>query len=262
MSILQMDNILIDGLAVPSYARSPRLTIGGLAAVAVHGAAGSGMHTKPIFQDRRDAGRRLAERVRDPLHESDALVLALPRGGVPVGYEVAQALRAELDVFVVRKLGVPDRPELAIGAIASGGVRVLNDALLKDLDLSSALIEQLTAREAMELKRREELYRQGRPALPIFDRTVVLVDDGLVTGASMAAAAKAVHLQKPKRVIVAVPVGAEKTCEELRRNADAVVCAYTPEPFLAVSMWYEDFEQTTDEAVQRLLHTVKIGGQN
>jgi predicted phosphoribosyltransferase len=219
-----------------------------------------GMRIKPLFKNRRDAGRRLAERIRDTLHDSDALVLALPRGGVPVGYEVARALRAELDVFVVRKLGVPDRPELAIGAIASGGVRVLNDALVKDLHLSSALIEKLTARETVELKRREELYRQGRPALPISEHTVVLVDDGLATGASMAAAVKAVHSQKPKRVIVAVPVGAEETCEELRRDADAVICAYTPEPFLAVSMWYEDFDQTTDEEVQKLLHRVEIGG--
>lgn len=211
------------------------------------------MRTKPIFQDRRDAGRILAERIRDTVRDSNALVLALPRGGVPVGYEVAQALHTELDVFVVRKLGLPDRPELAIGAIASGGVRVLNSALVKDLDLSSELIEQLTAREAVELKRREELYRQGRPALPISDRTVVLVDDGLATGASMAAAVKAVRFDKPKRVIVAVPVGAEKTCKELRLDADAVICAHTPAHFLAVSMWYEDFEQTTDEEVQRLL---------
>ena len=218
------------------------------------------MRTKSIFKDRRDAGRKLAERIRDTLHDSAALVLALPRGGVPVGYEIAQALHAELDVFVVRKLGLPDRPELAVGAIASGGVRVLNDALVKDLDLSSELIEQLTAQEAFELKRREELYRQGRPAVTVSNRTAVLVDDGLATGASMTAAVKALRLQKPKRVIVAVPVGAEKTCRDLRRDADAVICAHTPEHFLAVSMWYEDFEQTTDEEVQRLLRKVEMHG--
>lgn len=211
------------------------------------------MRTMPIFQDRADAGRKLAQRIRDTVHDSDVLVLGLPRGGVPVAYEVARELRAKLDVFVVRKLGLPDRPELAVGAIASGGVRVLNDALVKDLDLSQGLIEQLTAREAVELKRREELYREGRPAVLISGRTVILVDDGLATGASMAAAVKAVRLQKPRRIVVAVPVGAETTCKELRRDADAVICAYTPRPFLSVGMWYEDFEQTADEEVQRLL---------
>ncbi|HEX6546882.1 MAG TPA: phosphoribosyltransferase [Bryobacteraceae bacterium] len=216
------------------------------------------MHTKPIFQDRTDAGRKLAEQIRHLVHDSDVLVLALPRGGVPIGYEVAQALHAELDVFVVRKLGLPDRPELAVGAIASGGVRVLNEALVKDLGLSSALIERLTAREATELQRREDLYRQGRTALPISDRVVILVDDGLATGASMTAAMKALRLKKPKRVIVGVPVGAEKTCEDLRRDADVVVCVCTPEPFLAVSMWYEDFAQTTDEEVQQLLRKAAV----
>jgi predicted phosphoribosyltransferase len=209
--------------------------------------------SEPIFQNRADAGRKLAERLRNLMRDSDALVLALARGGVPVGYEVARALGAQLDVFVVRKLGLPDRPELAVGAIASGGVRVLNEGLVKDLDLSSKLIEELTRREALELKRREELYRQGRPAAPIFQRTAILIDDGLATGASMTAAVKAVRLQNPKQVIVAVPVGAENTCKELRKVADAVICAYTPERFLAVSTWYEDFAQTTDEEVQRLL---------
>lgn len=216
------------------------------------------MHTKPVFQDRADAGRKLAAQIQNILRDTHALVLALPRGGVPVGYEVARVLHTELDIFVVRKLGLPGRAELAVGAIASGGIRVLNDALVKDLDLSQDLIEQITAREARELKRREELYRQGGPALPIFDRTVVLVDDGLATGASMAAAVKAVRLQKPKRIVVAVPVGAERTCEELRRDADTVVCAYMPEPFLAVSMWYEDFSQTTDEEVQGLLREAEM----
>lgn len=211
------------------------------------------MRAEPIFKNRADAGRKLAVRIRDVVRDANPLVLALPRGGVPVAYEVARALGAQLDIFVVRKLGLPDRPELAVGAIASNGVRVLNDELIKDLHLSPELIEELTHREFLELKRREELYRQGRPAIAISDRTVILVDDGLATGASMSAAVKAVRLQKPKRVIVAVPVGAEKTSRELTRDADAVLCAYRPETFLAVSMWYQDFEQTTDGEVQRLL---------
>ena len=211
------------------------------------------MQIKPIFRDRTDAGKTLAKRVLASVQDPDLLVLALPRGGVPVGFEVARALRAELDIFLVRKLGLPSHEELAIGAIASGGVRVLNEELVKELGLPLTLVDQVTAREKRELTRREELYRQGRPALPVRDRTVVLVDDGLATGASMKAASQALRLQKPKRIVVAVPVAAEETCNEFRMTVDEIVCAYTPEPFMAVGIWYQDFSQTTDEEVQRLL---------
>jgi putative phosphoribosyl transferase len=153
----------------------------------------------------------------------------------------------------VRKLGLPGHEELAIGAIASGGVRVLNEDLVKELQLSRNLIDQITAREERELKRREELYRRGRPPLPVRDRMVILVDDGLATGATMKAASRALRLQGPRRIIVAVPVAAQQTCDEFRTDVDEVVCAYTPAPFIAVGIWYEDFSQTTDEEVQRLL---------
>jgi putative phosphoribosyl transferase len=182
------------------------------------------------------------------------LVLALPRGGVPVAFEVARALDGELDVFLVRKLGLPGQEELAIGAIASGGVQVLNESLLAELQLSPTLIEQIAQREECELKRREELYRDGRAPLPLHGRTVILVDDGLATGASMKAAAQAVRLQHPRRVIVAVPVAAKDTCNDFDASVDEIVCAHTPKPFLSVGMWYEDFSQTTDEEVMQLLH--------
>jgi putative phosphoribosyl transferase len=211
------------------------------------------MQIEPIFRDRIDAGRVLAERVSSTIRDPESLILALPRGGVPVGFEVARALRAELDIFLVRKLGLPGQEELAIGAIASGDVRVLNEALVAELQLSRNLIDQITAREERELKRREDLYRQGRPALPVRDRTIILVDDGLATGATMKAASRALRLQGPKRIIVAVPVAAQETCNEFRIDVDEIVCAYTPAPFLAVGMWYEDFSQTTDDEVQQLL---------
>lgn len=208
---------------------------------------------EPMFRDRTDAGRVLAERVAHSVHDKDVLVLGLPRGGVPVAFEVAHALHADLDIFLVRKLGLPGHEELAIGAIASGGIRVFNRALLAELNLSPKLIDQIAAREERELRRREELYREGRPPLPVRNRTVLLVDDGLATGASMKAAAQALQLQGPKRIIVAVPVAAEQTCDEFRMHVDEVICAYTPQPFLAVGMWYEDFSQTTDQEVQHLL---------
>jgi len=211
------------------------------------------MSRQPIFRDRTEAGRTLSEGVATSIADPDSLVLALPRGGVPVGFEVARRLHAKLDVFLVRKLGLPGQEELAIGAIASGGIRVLNEKLVKELDLSPSLIEQITAREERELKRREELYRQGQPALPLNNRTVVLVDDGLATGASMKAASQALRLQGPKRIIVAVPLAAERICDEFRGIVDEVVCAFTPEPFTAVGIWYEDFSQTSDDEVQRLL---------
>jgi putative phosphoribosyl transferase len=211
------------------------------------------MFVEPIFQDRRDAGKVLAERVARSVHDPKPLVLALPRGGVPVGFEVARKLESDLDIFLVRKLGLPGHEELAIGAIASGGVRVLNQALVSELRLPSALIEKVTAREEMELQRREELYRQGRPAIPVQGRPVILVDDGLATGATMKAAAHALRRESPKRIIVAVPVAAEEACKESRMEVDEMICASTPAHFVAVGAWYEDFAQTTDEEVERLL---------
>ena len=181
------------------------------------------------------------------------VVLALPRGGVPVGYEVARALGAQLDVFVVRKLGLPGYPELAMGAIASGDVRVLNEGVLASIRVSQDAIDAVTSRERLELARRERTYRDGRPLLPIEGRVAILVDDGLATGSTMRAAVLAVRRLKPARVVVAVPVGALQTCRELRDIADEVVCALTPEPFRAVGLWYTDFSQTTDEEVRQLL---------
>ncbi len=211
------------------------------------------MELEPIFRDRADAGKRLAEQIIRRVRDPNVLVLGLPRGGVPVAFEVARALGAELDVFLVRKLGLPGQEELAIGAIASGGIRVLNESLLAELQLSPTLIDQIAKQEERELQRREDLYREGRPARPIRGRTVILVDDGLATGASMRAAARAVRLHHPQRVIAAVPVGAAETCDELQMDVDLMICAYTPRPFLAVGIWYQDFSQTSDEEVQRLL---------
>jgi putative phosphoribosyl transferase len=185
--------------------------------------------------------------------ELDPLILVLPRGGVPVGFEVARALEAEMDVFVVRKLGVPGEEELALGAIASGGVRVLNHELIQYLRLSEETIGQVTAREERVLEARELLYRAGRPPIPIRDRTVVVVDDGLATGASMLAAARALRPQGARKVVIAVPVAPQESCEELQREADRVICAAMPHPFNAVGIWYEDFSQVTDEEVCKLL---------
>jgi putative phosphoribosyl transferase len=211
------------------------------------------MQLQPIFRDRADAGKILAERIAESAQSPGSLVLALPRGGVPVAFEVARKLRAELDIFLVRKLGLPGREELAIGAIASGGVRVLNEALVQELQLSRTLIDRITAREEVELQRREELYREGRTAVPVGGRTVILVDDGLATGASMKAAAQALRLQAPMRIVVAVPVAARDTCNELRGSVDEIICAYTPSPFTSVGGWYVNFAQTSDEEVRRLL---------
>ena len=205
------------------------------------------------FQNRADAGRILAGRLKSAVADKDVLVLALPRGGVPVGFEVARALGVPLDVFLVRKLGMPGEEELAIGAIASGGVRVLNRDLIQYLRVSDNVIEELTEREQRELERRERSYREGRPPLAVKDRAVVLVDDGLATGASMLAAARALRQQAARRIIVAVPVAARQTCEELSKEVDQIICAETPYPFSAVGTWYEDFAQTTDEDVRKLL---------
>ncbi|MDM7923112.1 MAG: phosphoribosyltransferase, partial [Pyrinomonadaceae bacterium] len=186
--------------------------------------------------------------------ETDVVVLALPRGGVPVAFEVARALRAPLDVLVARKLGVPGQEELAFGAIASGGGRVLNEVLVRALRLSDETIERITDRERAELKRREEAYRGNAPSPELKDKTVILIDDGLATGATMRAAVEAVKLLGPKQVVVAVPVGSADTCAGIEEKADVLcICARTPEPFYGVGLWYRDFSQTTDEEVEDLL---------
>jgi putative phosphoribosyl transferase len=206
-----------------------------------------------LFRDRTEAGRRLAAKLMAYANRSDVLVLALPRGGAPVAYEVAQALHAPLDVFLVRKLGLPGHEELAMGAIASGGTRVLNQEVVSQLNISEEVIENVAAEEQQELTRRERAYRGERPVPNVHDRTVILVDDGLATGSTMRAAVAALRRQNPARIIVAVPVGSHETCAELEREADEVVCAGMPEPFYAVGLWYDDFTQTTDEEVHDLL---------
>jgi putative phosphoribosyl transferase len=204
------------------------------------------------FHDRRHAGQVLAQALAQYRDRDDVIVLALPRGGVPVGFEVAQALHAPLDVFVVRKLGFPGHEEFAMGAIATGGVRVMNPEA-RQFGIPEATIEAIAEREARELARREQLYRGDRPALSIEDRTVILVDDGLATGSTMRAAAAAVRQRKPRRTVVAVPVAARDTCAALRMEVDEVVCASTPDFFRAVGVWYEDFDQTSDDEVRELL---------
>jgi erythromycin esterase-like protein/predicted phosphoribosyltransferase len=206
-----------------------------------------------LFRDRREAGRLLAEKLTAYANRRNVLVLALPRGGVPVAYEVAHALGAPLDVFIVRKLGVPGYEELAMGAVATGGVRVLNPQIIDRLGIPNHLIDAVAAREEKELARRELLYRGGRPPPDVRGRTVILVDDGLATGATMHAAIQALRQQQPARIVVAVPTASPETCEEMRAEVDDVVCAITPEPFHAVGLWYQDFSQTTDEEVRDLL---------
>src|SRR2546423_11732798 len=206
-----------------------------------------------LFRDRTDAGRRLAARMPEYAGRSDVLVLAVPRGGVPVAFEVASALRAPLDVFLVRKLGVPGQEELAMGAIASGGVRVVNEAVVRHLDIAPEVLDAVAAREQEELERRERAYRDERPAPDVRGRTVILVDDGLATGSTMRAAALALRQKGPARVVVAVPVASREACGEFRGEGDDVGCAATPEPFMGVGRWYEDFSQTTDEEVRSLL---------
>jgi predicted phosphoribosyltransferase len=206
------------------------------------------------FRDRREAGVELAARLEEFGTRDDVVVLALPRGGVPVAYEVARALKAPLDVFLVRKLGVPGHQELAMGAIASGGVRVLNDEVLGWYGLPASAVDEVARTEQAELERRERVYREGRPPARLDGRTVLLIDDGLATGSSMKAAVEAVRRHGPARIVVGVPVGAPDTCRELAETADAVVCARTPQPFVAVGAWYRDFSQTTDAEVRELLH--------
>jgi predicted phosphoribosyltransferase len=210
-----------------------------------------------IFRDRTDAGQKLAARLAKYAHRSDVLVLALPRGGVPVAYEVAEQLGAPLDVFLVRKLGVPGYEELAMGAIASGGVQVINDDVVRQLAIPGEVIDAVAAEERRELERRERAYRNGRPPPDVRGRTVILIDDGLATGSTMRAAAAALRKLGPARIVVAVPVSAPETCDEIREEVDEVVCAVTPEPFRGVGLWYKDFSQTTDEEVRALLERAR-----
>ncbi len=206
-----------------------------------------------LFHDRAAAGRELASRLREFTGRPDVLVLALPRGGVPVGYEVARALNVPLDIFMVRKLGVPWQPELAMGAIASGGTLVLNPDVVHGLAIPNSEIEKVAQREQQELEARERRYRGDRPPVEVKGRTIILVDDGLATGSSMRAAARALRDRDPERIIIAVPVAASTTCDELRAEGNEVVCAHTPEPFMAVGQWYREFSQTSDEQVRELL---------
>jgi predicted phosphoribosyltransferase len=210
------------------------------------------------FANRREAGLALGRRLRHLAGRGDVVVLALPRGGVPVGFEVAKALGARLDVFVVRKLGLPGYPELAMGAIASGDTRVLNEDVVRWYRPSAQALDAVTRSERLELERRERNYRGNRPLTPIEGHVVILVDDGLATGSTMRAAILAVRRLKPARVVVAVPVGARETCAALRDVADDVVCVLTPEPFRAVGLWYEDFSQTSDEEVRELLSACRM----
>jgi len=210
-----------------------------------------------IFRDRAEAGRRLADKLRQYAKRPDVLVLALPRGGVPVAYEVARALAVPLDVFLVRKLGFPGQEELAMGAIASGGARVLNESLLRRLHVPPEAVDAVAAKELRELERREEAYRGTHPSPSVRGKTVILVDDGLATGASMHAAVAALRSQDPARIVVAVPVGAPSSCEDLGAAVNEVVCAEMPEPFVAVGQWYDDFSQTTDDEVRELLRRAR-----
>jgi predicted phosphoribosyltransferase len=210
-----------------------------------------------IFRDRTDAGKYLATKLLSYKDRQDVLVLALPRGGVPVAFEVAQALRVPLDIFLVRKLGVPGHEELAMGAISTGGVRVLNEDTVDYLNIPEHIIDSIAAEELKELKRRERAYRGNRPEPDVKGKTVILIDDGLATGSTIRAAAQALRPQQPARIIVAVPVSAPETCDEYRIGVDEIICAVTPEPFVGVGMWYLDFSQTTDEEVRDLLERAR-----
>jgi putative phosphoribosyl transferase len=205
------------------------------------------------FRNRIAAGTALGERLADYGAGDDLVVLGLPRGGVPVAFQLAERLGAPLDVFVVRKLGAPGQEELAVGAIASGGVRVINDRVVRELGLEERDLERAAAVAEREVARREQLYRDGRPPVEVAGRTAILVDDGLATGASMRAAARAVRQRRPRRIVVAVPVAARQTCEDIAAEVDEVVCLETPTPFLAVGSWYDEFGQTTDAEVRALL---------
>jgi predicted phosphoribosyltransferase len=210
-----------------------------------------------MFADRIDAGQRLGASLREFVEQEcsgdETVVLALPRGGVPVGYQVAKALGSSLDVFVVRKLGAPQQPELAMGAIASGGVRVINDEVVRALHITPEQLAETAERESRELERREHAYRGDRAPLDVRGKCVLLVDDGVATGYTMRAAVSALRQRGPKKIIIAVPVAAQDTCQDLKRHADAVVCLMTPYDFAAVGQWYRHFDQTNDEEVRLLL---------
>jgi putative phosphoribosyl transferase len=206
-----------------------------------------------VFGDRTEAGRLLAAKLAKYADKPDVLVLALPRGGVPVGHEVSRALHAPMDVFIVRKLGVPGHEEFAMGAVASGGVRVLNEQVVNALGIPDYVIEAVAAWEQRELERRERLYRGNRPPPEVRGKTVILIDDGLATGSTMLAAVQALRKLGPAKIVVGVPVASPDTCELLKSEVDEIVCAATPEPFYAVGLWYRDFSQTTDEEVRELL---------
>jgi putative phosphoribosyl transferase len=206
-----------------------------------------------IFRDRRDAGRKLAQELIHYSGRSDVTIFALPRGGVPVAYEVALAINAPMDIFIVRKLGLPGREELAIGAIASGGIRVLNNDIVRILNVPEEVINFVVQRERQELKRRERMYRGDRPMPNVHDRTVILIDDGLATGATMRAAVTGLRAQNPARIVVAVPTAAREVCEAFQFEVDEMICAMTPEPFQGVGKWYEEFPQMNDEEVRNLL---------
>jgi predicted phosphoribosyltransferase len=205
------------------------------------------------FKDRRDAGRILAQKLSAYAGRSDVIVSALPRGGVPVAYEVALALNAPLDIFIVRKLGLPGQAELAIGAIASGGIRVLNEDIIRALAVPEEVVNLVARQELQELERREQLYRGDRPALEVRDRTVIVIDDGLATGASMRAAVTGLRALHPARIVIAVPTAAPETCDAFKFEVDEIVCTITPQPFEGVGRWYEDFTQITDEQVRTFL---------
>ncbi|HEY9804616.1 MAG TPA: phosphoribosyltransferase [Leptolyngbyaceae cyanobacterium] len=207
-----------------------------------------------LFKDRTAAGQVLAQKLADYANRPNVLVLALPRGGVPVGFEVAQALNAPLDVLIVRKLGVPENEELAMGAIASGGVRILNQSIVEQVQIPDEVIARVAAQQQRELERRETMYRGDRPFPDLKDKIVILVDDGLATGATMWAAIIAVRQKQPQEIVVAVPVAAPETCEEICSKVEKVICANTPSPFYSVGMWYEKFSQTTDDEVRELLN--------
>lgn len=215
-----------------------------------------------LFRNRSEAGRIIAQRLKHYADRPDVLVLALPRGGVPVGYEVAKALHTPLDVFVVRKLGIPGHEELAMGAVATGGVRVLNDQVVRGLGIPEHVIHAVANWELQELERRERVYRGERPAPDVRGKTVILVDDGLATGSTMLAAVQALRKLGPARIVVAVPVASPETCELLTEYVDETVWGVTPDPFYAVGLWYRDFSQTSDDEVRELLESsvAKAGG--
>src|SRR5947208_3466501 len=211
------------------------------------------------FRDRTEAGKLLAAQLAAYANQQDPIVLALPRGGVPVGFEIAQALHAPLDVIVVRKLGVPGQEELAMGAIATGGICILNKDVVQFLNIPDEVIDEITAQELQELERREHLFRGERPAYDVGGRTVILVDDGIATGATMHAAVAAIKQRQPTRIIIAVPTAAPSTCDEFAAEVDELVCVIRPEPFIAVGYWYRQFSQTSDEEVRSLLERANQG---